>query len=732
MNLLITSRNDLFFYIKKYWFENVIFILLLLYTLFYFTPSSYAEALKLLGIPNEGLIFSTSKPIRSDEWSVWTPYLQALVNNHFQRFNAYSIYHEDFRNFNALPIYDWALFFKPQFWSFLIAEPARAFSFHHGFLIAAFIVGWKLLIQKILAPYQYASPGIAVSFSLLLFFSGFIQTVWTTMGPIIAIFPWLMLALLSWKRHSISYYALLTYITTVWLLSHTYPPLIISSAYLGLIILGAFQTNFLGNTKRCIFSLLACAIGLLITVYYYRDVIVIMMNTVYPGKRMSVGGEGNIYNWLSTLIPYITHGYNNRAVVVDDIAICEATAVSSLLPLLSLCFANVRTIKQLFCKEIILLSSLAIFFSIWWLLPVPQLIGSLFLLTKVAAHRLFFALGLTFNLIALLVLVRQGAELTLKRLVIFSLLLGLCWCIPDIFEYFKYFKKAATFEKSTIEMLLIPILGTLWIINHYKKINSTVLVQILVSGAMLLNIMYFASFNPIQSAQPIFTAKNSEAVAFLKKIAQQDSRGWLVIPGVRSAVLNGLGLKSFTHTLIQPQLHFFRTLFPNMPENEFNNLFNRYANVYLHNIPEPDSPWPDLIRIPLKKVAQQKSAAVISSTACTINVENAGNLDFLMLKNKTLYFDGWAMGNEHHYLTNLKNSKLVSYIETPRLDIAAEKKDKDLVLSGFNFEIKLSDEDINLIRQEGFCLFSESHKYGIKTLFHFSANNVEAFIKNMH
>jgi hypothetical protein len=244
MYSILAPKNSFWLYPKKYWFESVILILWFFYTYFYFTPSSYGIALNILGIPNDGLILAQPQAIRSDEWAVWTPYLQALVNNHFQRFNEYSIYHEDFRNFNALPVYDWALFFKPQFWLFLIAEPARAFSFYHGFLIAAFVIGWKRLLEKVLKPYQYTSPGAAVGFSLALFFSGFVQTTWTTFGPIIAFFPWVLIVLLAWKQNSIRYYALLTYVTTVWILSHTYPPLVVSCAYIGLFILSAFQSDF--------------------------------------------------------------------------------------------------------------------------------------------------------------------------------------------------------------------------------------------------------------------------------------------------------------------------------------------------------------------------------------------------------------------------------------------------------------------------------------------------------
>ncbi|NOT84760.1 MAG: hypothetical protein HOP02_08290 [Methylococcaceae bacterium] len=740
MNLTITLSNTILFYVKKYWFENVIFILLLFYTLFYFTPSSYGKALEMLGIPNTGLIFGTPQAARSDEWAVWTPYLQALVNNHFQRFNAYSIYHEDFRNFNALPIYDWALFFKPQFWSFLIAEPARAFSFHHGFLIAAFIIGWKQLIEKIMLPYQYASPGIAIGFSLLLFFSGFVQTFWTTVGPIIAIFPWLLLVLLAWKQHSITYYALLIYVTTVWLLSHTYPPLVISCIYIGLFILGAFKTDFFSNFKRCFFSLFACLAAVAIVVYYDKDVIIKMMSTVYPGKRQSLGGEGNFYMWLSTIIPYITHSTSRTVTIVNSLNICEATAVSSLLPLMSLCFADFKSIKDLFRKEIVILSCALVFFTAWWLFPVPQLIGELLLLTKVPAHRLVFSLGLAINIKALFILVEYGVRLNFKRLLIFTFLLLFCWCLPAIFSHYNYFSKfdisdgAAPFEKSTLELIVIPLITTLLISYRFKWLNNTVTVPVIVFTAMLPNILYFSTFNPIQSAKSIFTAKNSEIVAALKKMQHEDSRDWLVFPVIPGAVLNGLGLRSFSHVLIQPQLDFFRTLFPEIPANEFNHIFNRYAHIELYDIPKPGSPYSDRISIPIKKIREKSSNQEINIgfSDCNIKVARNGYLEAVTLDNKKLYLSGWITNNDHRYLTNLKSSKLIAYHERPRLDIVGVQKDaplKDLLVAGIGFEIMLSEDDIKTIRNEGFCLFNDNKQYGITELFHFSTADIEAFMR---
>jgi hypothetical protein len=732
MSLATTASNAVSVCVKKYGFESSIFVLLVLYTLFYCTPSSYGVALKSLGIPNNGLIYGTPKPIRSDEWAVWTPYLQSLVNNHFQRFNALSIYHEDFRNFNALPIYDWALFFKPQFWSFLIAEPARAFSFHHGFLIATFIIGWKQLLEKILQPYPYTSSGVAIGFTLLLFFSGFIQTFWTTVGPVIAFLPWVLIVLLSWAQHSIRYYVLLTYIVTVWMLSHTYPPLVISSAYVGLFMLGAFQTDFFLNGKRFVFSALACSVAALIAIYYYKDILTVMMDTVYPGKRIATGGGGRFYWWLNTIVPYLTHS-SNGITITRRLNICEATAVSSLLPLMSLCFADIKKTRDLYGKDVAVLIGACVFFTSWWLLPVPLLLGKLLLLTNVTEHRLAFALGLTVNMLALVVLVKYGARLNLKRLLTFTALLFLCWYLPAIAFHFNFFPAYDAFKKSTKELITLPLMAMLLVLARYQWINKRIVIQSIVFAALLPNMLYFATFNPLQSAQPIFTAKNSEQVAHLKALEQQDSRGWLIFPNIRGAVLNGLGLKSFSHTLIQPQLAFFRALFPELPPDEFNQLFNRYAHIELAYIQTPDSPHPDVIRIPIKKITGEAADldVTVSVTDCNSHAIQSGMLEKITFnnKNKILYLNGRVSSNERRYLSNLKSSQLIRYSEQSQLGIAPVNVN-NLPSSGFRFEIMLSNDDIELMRQEGFCLLSDSSHSGVKKIVYFSREQVASFMQS--
>ena len=71
-----------------------------------------------------------------------------------------------------------------------------------------------------------------------------------------------------------------------------------------------------------------------------------------------------------------------------------------------------------------------------------------------------------------------------------------------------------------------------------------------------------------------------------------------MIGGFPGAVLNGQGFRSVQHVLISPHLPFFRERFPEMPEAEFNAIFNRYAHIRLKAVNAPYNPRFDMIAVP--------------------------------------------------------------------------------------------------------------------------------------
>jgi len=700
-------------YFAKYRFELFLFVCLVGYGLLYLTPSSYGLALNLFGMPGEGLLWGKPRGIRSDEWTVWTPYMQSLVNNGFGRFNELSMYREDFRGFNALPIHDWALFFKPQMWPFLVFEPARAFSLHHGIIIVAFLIGWKQLFQYLLADKPYASNLAFVLFSLMLFFSSFSQVWWTTLGPLLAATPWLLLTVLKWRRDSVFYYLLLVYVSAVFLLSHTYPPIIITVAYFGVLLLLIHQKSFFSSPSRFAFTAIACAVGTAIAYAYYHEIISIMSNTVYPGQRVSLSGEVGWVLWLSAIVPYITHSNNQDLMGLN---ICEIGAAASLLPILAACYLDYRKLTKTDFKILAICSVFLLFFSLWMLAPLPNWIGTSTLLSMVPGRRMLFIVGLVVNYAALYALVSAGVKFSATRHSVFFVSLLAIWLLPSVYSDIELFKKSG-WEILAI-VLLVCATKYLPISSFSRKTHTMGIVAV----AFVINFIYFFDFNPGQSSRPIFDVASSDVIAKLKQEQEQDPRGWLVKPGYPGAILSGAGFNPITTVLIQPQLAFFRELFPEMPEGEFNQVFNRYAHIHLYNKLQPAVPQPDVVQIPIHKVVHKGEQQPLTYFEGEFTgVKQGGFIEVSNLQGNFLTLKGWYLSSAPKFFTNINSTSIYSYISQTRQDVVQAYQDDSLAMSGFHVVIEVPDEALTTLRQEGVCLVTEDLTYGTRLLTHLAA-----------
>ena len=204
------------------WFLGLVGFGALLNAGFGLSPSSYGSVFLHLGADDAGPIAGAPRDIRSDEWAVLTPQFQIAVRNGFRRINDSSFYHEDLRNYEPLPLKDWSLVFKPQFWAFFILPPARAFSIYFAFFMAAFLAGLYLLFRELGAP-----AAVSIAAALAVYFSGFSQFWWTTFLPVLALYPWVLLVTLRpmvfWKKALIA-----AWLFPGFLFSHAYPPLLLT------------------------------------------------------------------------------------------------------------------------------------------------------------------------------------------------------------------------------------------------------------------------------------------------------------------------------------------------------------------------------------------------------------------------------------------------------------------------------------------------------------------------
>ena len=677
-----------------------------LYTLLQLTPSSYGVALGLLGAPGEGLYAFTPHGLRADEWSVWTAYIQAAVNNDFGRVNATSAYGEDLRNFNGLPLLDWALIFKPQFWLFFIAPASWGFSFFHAFWLVAFLIGWRQLLVAF-----GVNAATAIWATILLLFSSGVWMWWTSSGPLLAGLPWILLAaqskLPSWVR-----LPLVCWLLVVWMLSHFYPPVIISLAFAGAMALLAYRPEVL-HWRTLPVPLLSATGAIFLVLLYLWDPITAMTGTIYPGQRMDPGGAVSLVIYGSQFLPHLNvSGFRH----LRGFNLNEVATVGSYFPLLLVVFVNYRrlatdflvahrTDPQLVWRLVVLLTGVSLI-SIWMLAPVPAGIGRALLWDRVPPVRMIFALGILILLLALEGLRIARFMVDWSRLAIFCFILTGSWLYSVYVLDDHHHVELESFDDF---LILIPLVAAVSV-SRQQRIPSRI---ILIASAALSNLITFGHYNPIQSAQPIFDRPQTAVTEALRQIQAVHPKNWLAVPGFPGAILNGYGYRSVSHVAITPQLDFFRGLFPDLHDEKFNFLFNRYAHVQVAAIKAPFLPQRDVVTIPLARVAPPLPEPTVTIAKRAPKAKEGGFVH--VEENSSTHFKltGWGLFDllsPNRRMTLVSSAVITkATISTQiRPDVAHAMDDPRLLFSGFALEIHFADKKAIA----PVCLITEDSTFG--------------------
>lgn len=587
----------------------------ILYVALAWTPSSYGVALGAIGLPREGLVAGMPQPIRSDEWVVWTPYIQIAVENGFQRYVESSVYGEDLRNFNGLPLLDWALPFKPQFWGFFVADPAYAFSFSHAIFIVLFLAGYHRLLMGFGMPRSWSAAG-----SLLLFFTSYAQFWWTTTGPLLALFPWLLLLATQesgWLARGPVRFAAMAWLVPVWLLSHLYPPIVVPLAFAGGVLLLAFHPQAL-KPRTLLPGLAGAAVGLALVYLYLAEPIRVMAETVYPGARSIGGGYVSWQHYLAQFFPFLVSTDRFRDLL--NLNICEVATGGSYLLLLAAIFLDHGRLgcllrsggparRSLMWRVGLPLAGFLLM-SVWMLLPVPAAVGKLLLWDKVPGNRMVFAAGLLLHVAVFTLMREAGVRLTSGRFATAAGSVLVAWLAMK-----NGLPAAEGLRRNLMDLMVLPPLALLILTAWWagrrgtpkamggSSVGPSVAALGLILCALLPNAIGFGRFNPIQSAVPIFHRPHTPVLAELDERAAKHPEGWLVMPNhFPGAMLAGLGYRTPAHVLIAPALGFFRPYFPELDDQAFNTLFNRYAHIHMvDGITTPQSPQPDVIQVPWER-----------------------------------------------------------------------------------------------------------------------------------
>ncbi|MDO4682727.1 MAG: hypothetical protein Q4B17_08055 [Lautropia sp.] len=578
---------------------------------------------------------------------VLTPYYQIAVNNGLGTINELSPYRETLRSFQALPILDWGMLFKPYHWGFLVLPAANAFSLYFLLMTLSFVAGWAIFFRLLRLP-----AWSAALLASTLYFSPMIQTWWTSNAGVLALGPWTMIFWLQ-IEHRLLRIAACAYALLVWMLSCAYPPFLYAIGFAMAALVICFRMDKLG-WGRIADGGFACAIALPLFIEYFDELIDIMQATVYPGQRISSSGGLGWPKLLAHLYPSLTtHIFEPLASIPNSNA-AEITVLSSLLPLYAICLIDYQRLTRLirtrplpFC----LLLCFCLFITAWLMFYIPPFIAKITGLTMVPSGRAVMAFGLLINTISVLALARAGIVLTARRLCIL-LALTLLGTAGKLLLSTQGLQKLYG-PIDTIPYLCLIVLAA----NLFRPSASqaTRPLGIVLSAALLGNLLAYGLFNPVQSAYPIF---EQDKVQIRQRMAERDAKvmedGTIAVPGHYGALLAGTGLRSINHVLYYPQLDYFRTLFPALPPDELNALFNRYAHISVGDTDGPRLVAPDHVQLPLSAFPDRMLKASPPSPAASLQVldtrpaapaaaSQSGHIDSMAWQAATqLQLKGWV------------------------------------------------------------------------------------------
>jgi hypothetical protein len=578
-------------------FEMAVLGAAVLYAALQLSPSSYALALAQLG-ESVSPWAGTPQPIRSDEWAILTPLVEATVNNHHHVVNATSFYGESLLSIFGLPIANWGIAFKPQLWLFFITSPSFAYSVYWASMAALMMVGWSLLLRQL-----DFSRKIAALVSLLLFFSPFVQTWWTIFDSQLAFLPWIVLAAIG-LRSNVAVALALTLLVPMWLLSFLYLPGVPPLIFLAVVLCLAFRAS-LFNPRRVLAVVSGGAVGAFIAFVYYHPVLDDYANSVFPGQRWINGGGLMDWQALSQVLPGIT---TERYTPLVGPNICEISTVCSWLPLLALCMADVGATRRLYPHDKILrrdvrrvgvLIAATLTITLWQLTPYFVPLSYLFGWGVSPEQRTLFASGALLVLAAGYAMDRLPIRVSAGRLSAFGVLVVASWLLAS-----ELLQPIHALELRDELLVLVPLAAVFPLVLHAGARQTDAWRTTLVLVALLPMVVGWSLFNPVQRTTEMFRRPDTAITRSLNALQARRPDGAIAVPGFAGAVLNGVGYRSVSHVIPTPSPSLFVPYFSYLDKNEFNVLFNRYENVGVADVDAPRLITADYVQLPIKTMAR--------------------------------------------------------------------------------------------------------------------------------
>lgn len=575
MNKIINCKNKILDFIYKYRFAIAI-ILIFLGVLFKLHGSSISlwNSTFPTQIQDTSLIFGKPRTIRSDEWAVTTPLILSQNFSGFKYFSnllrggtitdAFTIY--------GLPVFSIFEVFRPFHIGYLLFGFARGLSF---FWVARFIVLFLVTFEFFMI-FTNKNKRLSVISAFMISLAPIVQWWFATNGTAeLFIFGQLALILLYKYLNTENFKYRLLYLAIAIICAGgyvliLYPAFQIPMFYVFLALaIYIIITNYKNTkiTKKDIISIIIAVTIFIVSIasiiYISRDTISALLNTVYPGNRISEGG-GAFRKYVS-YIDNILLPYKENGMVTHQ---AKEAVMFGLFPIGIICTILLFIKNKKIDLSIIILLVPYIIIGLFCMFNIPYL-PQLTLLSYSSVNRAVIAIGYIDILILIkaLSITEKSSKLWVSILISFitSLVLVLI-CHKLNSSYVGKILASGLFI-----MCFALFLSALQYNTKYGKYLFTI-------GIITVMLISGFTVNPISSGVNIID--DSPLLQAMKKINSEENGIWLSedlqVTAPNYPILAGCEVINATN--IYPNMKLWEML---DKDHKYENIYNRYAHIWM-------------------------------------------------------------------------------------------------------------------------------------------------------
>lgn len=546
---------------------------------------------------NDGTLIGLPRMIRTDEWLVQTPYFvsQSETGNKFTN-HTYGLEGQNMiLSYNA-PVNDISSIGKPFSWGFLFLGASKGLSWYWSFKM----IGMLLLAFEFSMILTKKNLLLSVLGGFWITFTPTIQ--WWFMqhlGDVVFMSLLIMVSLYHYF-HTTSHRKKLLFagLLTSGLIGFpliVYPAFQVPFAYL---ILAFFIIEFIDAFKRkqlksfdwLVMIAVILMSGLIVGVTIYRslDALKATLNTIYPGHRVSIGGEESLTSlsdfFLSFILPFKIPSFSNQVEL--------ATSLSFLIPCLvwiPLVLKKDKVNDNFFGIFMACYSLFLIFFAI---VGLPRLITRLTLFSFVPGNRAWQSVAVIGVFVSLWFIAYFWREFKggNRRLyfVLSALSLGSVLILVGLFYYNVHYLGYVGGNYLVIFALfyLFLLLAIIW---SRKRLFAVLLLFLIALSGMTVNPL-------VKGLNVIEDKKLSIAI---KKIVKKDGKSRWISEDSLYNFPQMFGAKTINSVRFYPDENLMNIL---DKEDNYEQYWNRYAHIRINIISSKttmDNSSPDSLNIHL-------------------------------------------------------------------------------------------------------------------------------------